>query len=81
MKVIQCFGPNPYANGAQTVALAGRSDLPGRELSDFAVIGIDTMHRARGKAAETVSCGWDGRVVMLPRKTTIGWLVEKNWSL
>ena len=65
------LGPDPHANGAQTVGCAGCPDI--LELTDgtFAVIGVDITDSARGKLPATVSCGPDERVVQIPRKTLV----------
>ncbi len=64
-------GPDPHANGAQTIALNGCPDL--WELADgnFAVIGIDMTDAARPLLPPTAGCGPDERIVMVPRRTLI----------
>ena len=68
---IHRLGPDPHANGAQTVALAGCPDVWEIENGDFAVIGTDITDRAKGKLPPTASCGPDERIVLLPRRTLI----------
>lgn len=65
------LGPDPHANGQQTVALAGCPDVLELETGDFAVIGVDITDRAKGQLPATVSCGPDERIVMLPRRTLV----------
>lgn len=71
MKFLRRLGPDPHANGAQTVALAGCPDLLELDSGDFAVIGVDITERVRGALPASVSCGSDERIVMVPRKTLV----------
>lgn len=65
------LGPDPHANGAQTVSLMNCPDI--LELSDgnFAVIGIEMTAQALPNLPPTVSCGPDERVVWIPRATLV----------
>lgn len=65
------LGPDPHANGAQTIALSGCPDV--WELADgnFAVIGIDMTDAALPLLHPTAGCGPDERIVMVPRQTLI----------
>jgi hypothetical protein len=65
------LGPDPHANGAQTVALKGCPDILELATGDFAVIGIDITGEAQGRLPPTVGCGPDERVVLIPRKTLV----------
>lgn len=65
------LGPDPHANGAQTVALQGCPDILELESGDFAVIGIDITASAVPNLPSTVGCGPDERVVWIPRKTLV----------
>ena len=68
---VRRLGPNPHANGARTVALAGCPDILELDNGDFAVIGIDITDKARGLLPPTVSCGPDERIVAIPRPTLV----------
>ena len=65
------LGPDPHANGAQTVALRGCPDI--FELADgnFAIIGIDITERASPNLPPSAGCGPDERIVLVPRKTLV----------
>ncbi len=65
------LGPDPHANGQQTVAARGCPDILELESGDFAVIGIDITDKSQGKFPPTVGCGPDERVVWIPRKTLV----------
>ena len=70
MNFIKRLGPDPHANGAQTVAVNGCPDILELEGGDFAVIGIDITEFA-AKLPPTVGCGPDERIVRIPRKTLV----------
>lgn len=65
------LGPDPHANGAKTAALQGCPDILELASGDFAVIGIDITASAVPNLPETVGCGPDERVVLVPRSTLI----------
>lgn len=65
------IGPDPHANGAQTVALNNCPDLFELESGDFAVIGIDVTDAAKAKLPPTAGCGPDERIVWIPRKLLV----------
>lgn len=65
------LGPDPHANGGQTVALSGCPDILELDDGHFAVIGIDITERTQGKFPPGVGCGPDERVVWIPRKTLV----------
>ncbi len=64
------IGPDPHANGAQTVALMNCPDIWELENGDFAVIGID-MTEAKHRLPKTASCGPDERIVRIPRNLLV----------
>lgn len=68
---IRRLGPDPHANGAQTVALNGCPDIFELESGDFAIIGIDITEAAKLKLPPTAGCGPDERIVFIPRKTLV----------
>jgi hypothetical protein len=59
------IGPDPHANGAQTVALNNCPDIWALESGDFAIIGIDITDIASSKLPPTASCGPDERIVRI----------------
>lgn len=65
------LGPDPHANGAQTVALQGCPDIIELASGDFAVIGIDITASAFPNLPATFGCGPDERVIWIPRKTLV----------
>ena len=65
------LGPDPHANGRQTVALNNCPDIFELESGDFAIIGIDITDAAKPKLPATASCGPDERVVFIPRNLLI----------
>jgi hypothetical protein len=71
LRFLHRLGPDPHANGAQTVALNGCPDILALDTGDFAVIGIDITDKARGRLPATVGFGPDERVVLIPRKTLV----------
>lgn len=64
------IGPDPHANGAQTVAAMNCPDIWELESGDFAVIGID-MTDAKSGLPATASCGPDERIVRIPRNLLV----------
>lgn len=69
---IRRLGPDPHANGAQTVGLCNCPDIWELESGDFAIIGIDMTDRAKPQLPPTASCGPDERVVWIPRSLLLG---------
>lgn len=65
------LGPDPHANGAQTISLQGCPDILELEGGDFAVIGLDITRAASMQLPPSVSCGPDERIIRIPRKTLI----------
>jgi hypothetical protein len=65
------IGPDPHANGAQTVALNNCPDIFELESGDFAVIGIDMTEAALAKLPPTASCGPDERIIRIPRNLLV----------
>jgi len=61
------IGPDPHANGAQTVGCSGCPDIWELDNGDFAVIGIDMTDIGIPKLPPTAGCGPDERIVRLPR--------------
>jgi len=67
---VRRIGPDPHANGAQTVAANGCPDIFELADGDFAIIGIDMTEHA-SKLPATAGCGPDERMVRVPRKTLV----------
>jgi hypothetical protein len=67
---IKRVGPDPHANGAQTVGCQGCPDIWELANGDFAVIGIDITD-AVAKLPPTAGCGPDERIVRLPRNLLV----------
>lgn len=65
------IGPDPHANGAQTVGCRGCPDIWQLADGDFAVIGIDITDAAAAKLPPTAGCGPDERIVRLPRNLLV----------
>ena len=65
------IGPDPHANGAQTVGCRGCPDIWQLADGDFAVIGIDITDAATSKLPPTAGCGPDERIVRLPRNLLV----------
>lgn len=65
------LGPDPHANGAQTVALNGCPDIFELASGDFAIIGIDITEASANRLPPTAGCGPDERIVLVPRKTLV----------
>ena len=65
------IGPDPHANGRQTVALNNCPDIFELESGDFAIIGIDITDAAKPKLPPTAGCGPDERVVFIPRNLLV----------
>lgn len=71
IEFLRRIGPDPHANGAQTVALNGCPDIFELASGDFAIIGIDITEASRSKLPPTAGCGPDERIVLVPRKTLV----------
>ena len=65
------IGPDPHANGAQTIALSNCPDIFELESGDFAIIGIDITDVAAAKLPSSASCGSDERIVRIPRNLLV----------
>jgi hypothetical protein len=65
------LGPDPHANGAQTVALRGCPDIFELESGDFAIIGSDITGISAKHLPASASCGPDERIIRIPRKTLV----------
>lgn len=70
MNFIKRIGPDPHANGAQSVGCHGCPDIWELENGDFAVIGADITHAATS-LPQSAGCGPDERMVRIPRKTLV----------
>jgi len=71
LKFLRRIGPDPHANGAQTVALRNCPDIWELASGDFAVIGINISDLA-ASLPPTASCGPDERIVLIPRNLLVG---------
>ena len=65
------IGPDPHANGRQTIALNNCPDIWELENGDFAVIGIDITDAVKSKLPPTAGCGLDERIVRIPRNLLV----------
>lgn len=65
------LGPDPHANGAQTVALSGCPDIFELASGDFAIIGADITEESAPHLPKSASCGPDERIIRIPRKTLV----------
>ena len=65
------IGPDPHANGVQTIALRGCPDIWELANGDFAVIGIDITDAAKPNLPNTAGCGPDERIVRIPRNLLV----------
>ena len=64
------LGPDPHANGAQSLGCRGCPDIWELDNGDFAVIGADITDAA-GNLPPSASCGPDERMVRIPRQTLV----------
>lgn len=71
LSFLKRIGPDPHANGAQTVGCRGCPDIWELDGGDFAVIGIDITAAAAPKLPPTAGCGSDERIVRLPRNLLV----------
>ena len=65
------LGPDPHANGAQSVGCRGCPDIFELESGDFAIIGIDITAAAVPNLPATAGCGPDERIVFIPRNLLV----------
>lgn len=66
------LGPDPHANGAQTIAACNCPDIFELDSGDFAIIGIAITDKAIKHLPPTASCGPDEQIVLVPRRTLVG---------
>ena len=71
IEFIRRIGPDPHANGRQTIALNNCPDIFELKSGDFAVIGIDITEMALSKLPPTAGCGPDERIVFIPRNLLV----------
>ena len=71
IEFLRRIGPDPHANGRQTVALNNCPDIFELASGDFAIIGIDITDAARPKLPPTAGCGPDERIVFIPRNLLV----------
>lgn len=71
LEFLRRLGPDPHADGAQTVALNGCPDIFELSSGDFAIIGIDITEASAKRLPPTAGCGPDERIVLVPRKTLV----------
>ena len=64
------IGPDPHANGAQSVGCQGCPDIWELEDGDFAIIGLD-MTALAGQLPPSAGCGPDERMVRVPRNVLV----------
>ncbi|MDR3411946.1 MAG: hypothetical protein P4L87_13550 [Formivibrio sp.] len=71
IEFLRRIGPDPHANGRQTIALCNCPDIFELTSGDFAIIGIDITDAARPKLPPTAGCGPDERIVFIPRNLLV----------
>ena len=71
LRFLRRLGPDPHANGAQTVALNNCPDIFELESGGFAIIGIDITDTAQANLPPSASCGLDERIVFIPRNLLV----------
>jgi hypothetical protein len=71
IEFLRRIGPDPHANGRQTVALNNCPDIFELKSGDFAIIGIDITDTAKSKLPPTAGCGPDERIVFIPRNLLV----------
>jgi hypothetical protein len=71
MQFLRRLGPDPHANGAQSVALNGCPDILELDDGDFAIIGQDITALAIDKLLPTAGCGPDEVIIRIPRRTLL----------
>lgn len=67
IEFLRRLGPDPHANGRQSIALNKCPDIFELQSGDFAIIGIDITDKAISKLPPTAGCGPDERIVFIPR--------------
>ncbi len=65
--ILRRLGPDPHANGRQSVGANGCPDLFEMTNGDFAIIGIDITNEAVSHLPVSAGCGPDERIVRIPR--------------
>lgn len=70
-RFLRRVGPDPHADGKQTIAAQNCPDV--WELADgnFAVIGIDITDVCKDRLPPTAGCGPDERVVLVQRRILV----------
>jgi hypothetical protein len=71
MKFLRRLGPDPHANGVQSIGLNGCPDLWELESGDIAVIGIDITDASINRLPHSAGCGPDERIVRVPRSVIL----------
>ncbi|HXI72515.1 MAG TPA: hypothetical protein VNN22_19400 [Verrucomicrobiae bacterium] len=71
IEFLRRIGPDPHANGRQTIALNNCPDIFELASVDFAIIGIDIIDAAISKLPPTAGCGADERIVFIPRNLLV----------
>ncbi|MDR3562665.1 MAG: hypothetical protein P4N59_14690 [Negativicutes bacterium] len=71
IEFLRRLGPDPHANGRQTIALCNCPDIFELASGDFAVIGIDITDTAKAKLPPSAGCGPDERIVFIPRNLLV----------
>lgn len=66
IEFLRRVGPDPHANGAQSVGCNNCPDIWELASGDFAVIGIDITDATAHRLPPTAGCGPDERVVFVP---------------
>ncbi len=67
LMILRRLGPDPHANGRQSVGANGCPDLFEMTNGDFALIGIDITNEARPHLPSSAGCGPDERIIRIPR--------------
>ena len=70
MNFVKRIGPDPHANGAQSLGCHGCPDIWELDNGDFAVIGADITDYA-ANLPPSAGCAPDERMVRIPRKTLV----------
>ena len=71
IEFLRRLGPDPHANGAQTVAVSGCPDIFELADGDFAIMGPDITEVSAKNLPAGASCGPDERIIRIPRKTLV----------
>ncbi len=61
-------GPDPHADGAQSIAAQNCPDIWELDNGHFAVIGIDITASCADRLPPTAGCGPDERIVLIERR-------------